>query len=277
MWELIAALVAIGIYCSVAGSQLRILTGKAGIPAGLTSKLLAFGILVHAVLTAITIQTPHGPDISLDNISSLVALLIALMVYINSFRQPVLSLFIGIGPIASAALLWSVTSVHILDSHSESQALQHISAGLATHIVLSITSYAFFSIAALQAILLLILNNKLKQRHNSWQLIKALPPLQTMEHLLFSMLWIGFSLLSTAMVAGFLFIEDLFEQHIVHKTILSIAAWLVLGTLLLGHQIYGWRGKKAIRWTLGGWLLLLFGYFGSKAVLEFILQIPMGS
>jgi len=79
------------------------------------------------------------------------------------------------------------------------------------------------------------------------------------------------------MVAGVIFVEDLFEQHLVHKTVLSIAAWIVLGTLLLGHQLYGWRGKKAVRWTLGGWALLLLGYFGSKVVLELILQTPVGS
>ena len=34
----------------------------------------------------------------------------------------------------------------------------------------------------------------------------------------------------------------------------------------------GWRGKKAIRWTFGGWVLLLLGYFGSKFVLELYIK-----
>ncbi|MFC3150931.1 inner membrane protein YpjD [Litoribrevibacter euphylliae] len=272
MWELAAAIVVSITYIIVAGSQLRILNGKSGIPLEKQNIILGFAIFIHFVLCSSSIRTDHGPDISIDNISSLVAALIALMVFLNSFKKPVLSLFIGIAPIAAGALMWSV-----LATHSDSQTIEHLSPGLATHIILSITSYAFFSIAALQAILLLVLNKKLKQRHNSWNIIKTLPPLQTMEHLLFNMLWTGFILLTGAMVAGVLFVEDLFEQHLVHKTVLSIAAWIVLGTLLLGHQLYGWRGKKAIRWTLGGWALLLLGYFGSKAVLELVLQIPVTS
>jgi ABC-type uncharacterized transport system permease subunit len=272
MWELVSAVAVSIIYILVAGSQLRILNGKSGLPLDKQNLLLGFGIFVHFILCSSSIRTDHGPDISIDNISSLVAALIALMVFLNSFKKPVLSLFIGISPIAAAVVMWSV-----LSTHSDQQTLNHLSPGLAGHIILSITSYAFFSIAALQAILLLVLNKKLKQRHNSWNIIKTLPPLQTMEHLLFNMLWTGFILLTGAMVAGVLFVEDLFEQHLVHKTTLSIAAWVVFGTLLLGHQLYGWRGKKAIRWTLGGWALLLFGYFGSRVVLEFILQIPASS
>jgi len=35
---------------------------------------------------------------------------------------------------------------------------------------------------------------------------------------------------------------------------------------------YGWRGRTAIIWTLSGFVMLVLAYFGSKAVLELILQ-----
>ena len=272
MSTLLAAIVVSILYCSVAVSQLCTLNGKNGFASKTLNIILGIAIATHFIICSYEMRTGNGPDISIDNISSLVAALISLMVLLNSFKQPVLNLFIGIAPIASLALLWSV-----LISSPHQVTVNELNPGLAAHIILSITSYAFFSIAALQAILLMVLNNKLKQRHNSWNLIKALPPLQTMEHLLFNMLWTGFILLSGAMTAGLIFVDNLFEQHLAHKTFLSIAAWIVFGTLLLGHQFKGWRGKKAIRWTLGGWALLLFGYFGSKAVIELILQLPSNS
>ncbi|MCB1717000.1 MAG: cytochrome c biogenesis protein CcsA, partial [Candidatus Competibacteraceae bacterium] len=71
---------------------------------------------------------------------------------------------------------------------------------------------------------------------------------------------------------GFLFFVDIFAQHLVHKTILSIIAWLLFGILLWGHRRYGWRGPIAVRWTLGGFIVLMLAYFGSKLVLELILQ-----
>ena len=58
-----------------------------------------------------------------------------------------------------------------------------------------------------------------------------------------------------------------------HKTLLSFIAWIVFGLLLWGRHRLGWRGYKAIRWTLAGFCLLMLAYFGSKLVREFILHI----
>ena len=102
--------------------------------------------------------------------------------------------------------------------------------------------------------------------------IRALPPLQVMEALLFQMIGVGYVLLTLALLTGILFLEDIFAQHLVHKTVLSIIAWLVFGILLWGRWHFGWRGRVAIRWTIGGFIFLMLAYFGSKFVLELILN-----
>jgi ABC-type uncharacterized transport system permease subunit len=79
-------------------------------------------------------------------------------------------------------------------------------------------------------------------------------------------------LLTVSLVTGFVFLENLFAQHLAHKTILSMAAWGVFAVLLWGRMVHGWRGQTAIRWTLSGFAALLLGYFGSKVVLELILH-----
>jgi ABC-type uncharacterized transport system permease subunit len=81
----------------------------------------------------------------------------------------------------------------------------------------------------------------------------------------------GFVLLSLALVTGALFLEDIFAQHLVHKTILSIVAWVVFAILLWGRWRFGWRGRTAIRWTIGGFVFLMLAYFGSKFVLELVI------
>lgn len=93
-----------------------------------------------------------------------------------------------------------------------------------------------------------------------------------METLLFQMLGAGIIFLTISLISGFLFIEDLFAQHLVHKTVLSLLAWVIFSGLLIGRSRYGWRGQTAIQWTLIGFVLLLLAYFGSKLVLELILQ-----
>ncbi|MDX1733850.1 MAG: cytochrome c biogenesis protein CcsA, partial [Halioglobus sp.] len=90
--------------------------------------------------------------------------------------------------------------------------------------------------------------------------------------MLFELLWIGVSLLSIAIVSGFVFVEDIFAQDIAHKTILTIVAWLLFSSLLWGHYQLGWRAKTAVRLTLAGFIFLMLAFFGSKLVLELILQ-----
>ena len=48
-------------------------------------------------------------------------------------------------------------------------------------------------------------------------------------------------------------------------------ATVVYAILLIGRWRLGWRGRPAIHWTLGGFMLLLLAYFGSKFVLEILL------
>jgi len=93
-----------------------------------------------------------------------------------------------------------------------------------------------------------------------------------MELLLFQMIGAGMLFLSGSLLSGFFFLEDIFAQHLAHKTILSLLAWVVFGSLLLGRIRYGWRGKKAIRGTIIGFIFLALAYFGSKLALELILQ-----
>ena len=69
-----------------------------------------------------------------------------------------------------------------------------------------------------------------------------------------------------------MFVEDILHQHLSHKIVFSILAWLMFALVLFGRWAWGWRGKVLIRWTLGGFALLILAYFGSKLVLELILQ-----
>jgi ABC-type uncharacterized transport system permease subunit len=93
-----------------------------------------------------------------------------------------------------------------------------------------------------------------------------------MESLLFQMIGLGFALLSVTLATGFIYLEDMFAQRVAHKTVLSIAAWIIFAILLWGRLQFGWRGRIAIRWTLGGFVALLLAFLGSKLVLEVLLQ-----
>jgi len=109
------------------------------------------------------------------------------------------------------------------------------------------------------------------RHHHLNPVVRNLPPLEVLENLLFRLIGVGFLMLTVSLVSGTVFINDIFAQHLVHKTILSILTWLIFGVLLFGRWRYGWRGSLAVRLTLAGVVLLVLSYFGTKLVLEVIL------
>ncbi len=142
--------------------------------------------------------------------------------------------------------------------------------GVLAHILLSILAYGVLSMAVLQSVILLLQDQQLRKRPVSgW--IRSFPSLQSMESLLFSLLWSGWLLLSLSLLTGVLFLDNLFAQHLAHKTFFACLAWIIFAVLLWGRHQCGWRGHKAIRLTLAGFSLLMLAYFGSKLVREFIL------
>jgi len=100
-----------------------------------------------------------------------------------------------------------------------------------------------------------------------------LPPLLTMEALLFRIIWAGFILLTATLASGVVYSEELFGRaaRFNHKTVFGVLSWVIFAALLGGRHAYGWRGRVAVRWTLTGFLMLVLAYIGSKFVLEVIL------
>jgi ABC-type uncharacterized transport system permease subunit len=223
------------------------------------------GLLLHAAVLYVDLFTSGGLNLSFFNAVSLAAWTMAALLLISALTKPVENLAILALPIAAITIL--------LELRFPGSRLLGEDAGwaLRLHVLTSMLAYSLLTLASAQAILLAVQDTKLR-RHHPGGFIRALPPLQTMEMLLFEMIGLGFVLLSVTLLTGFVYLEDMFAQHLVHKTVLSIIAWIAFAILLWGRYRFGWRGRKAIRWTLNGFALLMLAYFGSKAVLELILQ-----
>jgi ABC-type uncharacterized transport system permease subunit len=141
---------------------------------------------------------------------------------------------------------------------------------LTAHILLSMGAAALFLAAAVTALVLVFLDRRLRA-HRLADLPSSLPPLDSVEKVMFRLIGAGFALLTLALLTGFIFVTNLRAQHLEHKTILSCIAWVLFGVLLVGRIRYGWRGRSAVRWTLSGFGILILAYFGSKFVLEYLL------
>lgn len=221
--------------------------------------------VAHAVTLIDSLWSNAGINFSLPGTAALIILIIVLILLITALNKPVEKLGLLIFPLAAIALV--LTLVFPQQSLPPSTS----SAGMQTHIFSSIIAFSLLNIAAIQAILLAIQDHQL-HHHKSNRFIRSLPSLQTMESLLFQMIGAGLALLTCSLVSGLMFVDNLFEQHLAHKTVLSLLAWVLFCVLLWGRTRHGWRGKIAIRWTLGGFASLMLAYFGSRMVLEIILQ-----
>jgi ABC-type uncharacterized transport system permease subunit len=221
-------------------------------------------LFLHGLTLYNSMLTPMGINLGFYTAISLVSAFITLLTLSAVWRYPVDILAVILLPITAVAMLIDSlgSSSHLLAPNSSN--------ALIFHILTSIIAYSILALAALQAILLSI-QSKFLHAHQPGGVIRLMPPLKNMETLLFEVIVVGFVALTISLGSGLLFLENMFAQQLVHKTVLSIFAWFVFLILLIGHWKLGWRGRTAIRWTLSGFVSLMLAYFGSKFVLEIIL------
>lgn len=224
----------------------------------------AAGALLHgAYHLIIAWRTPGGPDMHFFAALSLVGLGMAAMTALVGAQGRMAGLGVLAFPLAALLLF-----VYHLHGHAPTRGLDW---RLQLHAWLALLAYATLAIAALLALMLWAQERALRRREfHAW--LRALPPLTELEELLFRTITVGFILLTATLLTGILFVDNLLAQHLVHKTVLSVLSWLVFGALLVGRWRYGWRGGKAVRWTLTAMALLLMAFFGSKFMMELVLR-----
>ncbi|MCP4040873.1 MAG: cytochrome c biogenesis protein CcsA [Gammaproteobacteria bacterium] len=251
--------------CVILGKRLVAAQGKGGAIRIWNDVTYAAAICLHTLVLYQAIVTDSGLNLGFFNAVSLVSWVIVVLLLLAAISKPVENLGLLVLPVAAMALLLSISfqSQHYLPRDA--------GFGLEIHIILAIIAYSLLTIAALQSLLLAFQDYQLRHKHPGG-ILRALPPLQTMETLLFQLITLGFFLLSLAVISGMMFLEDMFAQRVAHKTILSILAWVIFATLLWGRYRFGWRGRVAIRWSIGGFVALMLAFFGSKLVIELILQ-----
>lgn len=223
----------------------------------------AVAVLMHAAFLYPSTVTAAGVNISLLNAASVVACCVAALVLVVNLRQPLPSLAVTILPLAAFALaldLWFPTQRVLA---------KHLPFGAQLHIATAIIAYSLFAIAAIQALLLAFAARQLRQHH---PILNFLPPLPTMEAVMFQLTALAFGLLTASLILGSAYVENIRAQHLGHKIVFSILAWLVFAVLVFGRWRWSWRGRRGVKYVLSGFTLLALAFFGTKLVLEVILH-----
>jgi ABC-type uncharacterized transport system permease subunit len=253
------AALALAFYCTSA-----LLIWRSPQPSWPERLLPAAALLLHGVALSSHVLANDRITIGINEALSLFGWQSALLLWAMCWREPLRTLGLVVYPLAGLVAICATTWP------TPASEIAVIDWKVRSHVVLSLLSAGLLTLAAIHAGLLAA-QERLLHSHKLTYLMRALPPLQTMERLLFQLIGIGFVLLSLTLLSGLWFIRDWLAQHLAHKTVLSITAWLIFGVLLWGRIRYGWRGRTAIRWTLAGYAMLILAYFGSKLILEQIL------
>ncbi len=221
-------------------------------------------LAAHGLFTADLLLVPGGINLSLISVCNVVAVALVLVLATANLRLEIANLYLFLFPIAvlvlAAALIVEPTQTPITN----------LTGAQVAHILISLAAYSALMMAACQSLLVAAQEHRL--RTPGRPVMRLLPPLETMERLLIDMLWIGFVLLSGAILSGYLFFDDIFSRQVMHHIVLTSLSWLIYVVFLGGRYLFGWRGLTAVRWTLVAFSLLLLGYLGSKFVMEFLLH-----
>jgi ABC-type uncharacterized transport system permease subunit len=264
---LLSSLIAVACYL-IGAAVLGLTAYRADVHLGRGGRLAAaaitlVGLASHAgSLIAAQRQAP-GVALSLGDTASIVGLVIAAVGLVMTLRSR---------PAGAAALLLAIAAV--LEA-GFSRGGRHFSIAqpgweLTFHVAVATTAFAMLTIGAALAAAQAVVDRRLRS-HRPLGILRIFSPIESLESGCFQAILAGFLLLTLALVSGAFFIDNLFAQHLVHKVVLAIVAWLLFGMLLVGRLRFGWRGRRALRWALSGYALLALAYFGSKLVLETVL------
>lgn len=237
------------------------------VPASIGLVIAILAVACHASVHVLAWNQLGGPDLHFFAALSWVGLGMALISLALAWRRQAALIGLVVFPIA----LLTVLAYGLYGTGPK----QTIAWQLQLHAFIALLAFATLAIAALLALMLWAQERALRNHATARPGNRLLPPLTELESLLFRTIKVGFVLLTATLLTGALFVHDLFEQHLVHKTVLSVLSWLLFGGLLLGRWRRGWRGAVAVRWTLAAMVLLLLAFFGSQFVLELILHRPV--
>lgn len=219
--------------------------------------LTAIAIVLHARLLWLQLMQP---GLALPDVLSLIGIELGVIALVGAFAPSLRGLSAGL-------LLLAAVTAAATGSATDHGSMGEMSMQLRAHILSSMVAYGLLTVGAIVAISALFLEKRLRSARLSVATYLC-APLMTTEKLLYGITAAGFTLLLVAIISGATFIENLFAQHLVHKTALALLALILFGVLLLGRWLAGWRGRRAVILYLAGYAILVLAYFGSRIILE---------
>ena len=121
------------------------------------------------------------------------------------------------------------------------------------HISLATIGVGVFALASALSAIYLVEERALKQKKFDAIAFKDRgAPLDALDRMSHRLVWVGFPIFTVALVLGAIWVSKLGESLDRPEYPLAAVTWFAFAGLLVGRQVYGWRGRRAARFTLVG-------------------------
>jgi ABC-type uncharacterized transport system permease subunit len=258
-------------------AQIQTVAGHANGMSTTERGALTVPIVLHAWLLYLDLVAPAMPRFGFGQALSVMVWLAVVIYWAESLFYNLDGMQPLVLPLAALAVPLPALFPGMTITHSGSTEFR-------MHLILGMAAYSVFTMAMLHALLMALAERSLhsmrKPKTGDASTVAplsgplaGLPPLLTLERLLFRLIALAFVLLTLTLATGVIFSESLFGRALRfdHKTLFALLSWLTFAILLIGRYAYGWRGRMALRFTLLGFVMLLLAYVGSRFVLEVVL------
>lgn len=227
-------------------------------------------LVLHGMTLYQSIFIGDGLSFGVVNAISSIVWLTVLIYWFSGFFYRLEGLQTLIAPLAAVAAIAVLLPIFFPSLYSLPNTG---SPAFKAHLLVAMLAYSLLTIGVVHALLMKAVEHRLHHPAMS-SILTNLPPLLVMEKLLFRIIWAGFVLLTLTLFSGVIFSKEVFGQPLTftHKTLFGFISWGIFAALLIGRQLYGWRGRVAVRWILTGFVVLILAYIGSKFVVEILLN-----
>ena len=229
---------------------------------------VAAALMLHGQALYAEIYQSSGLRLSIAGAASLIGLQLAIIGLLGALEPTLRGMTAGLLLLASVAMI-------PMGLQPAEAATTELTWQLRAHILTALFAYGLLTAGAIVALYALVQDRRLRAGKLS-AANHLFAPLETTEKMLFGVAATGCTGLLLAVVSGFMFVENLFAQHLVHKTAFSLLALVLFSVLVAGRVFAGWRGKRAVYLYLWGFAFLCLAYFGSRFVLEEVLGRSWG-
>lgn len=215
------------------------------------------GFISHTGLLVLrSIETGHGPYTNTFEYYTFFSWMIVLVYLIAEIRYKIKDLGSFVIPIAFISISYS-----FFLSWNTGTAVPVMQFWLTIHRTLSFIGYAALALTFGVGIMYIIQESQLKSKHPG-AFYYRLPSLEILDDINKKAVDVGFPLITFGFISGVIWAwqRDGYFSLDLRRTILMIITWSIYGVLFFGRIIAGWRGRRAARFVVYGFIAVIIAY-----------------